>query len=130
MAARDGSPFDCGRCGPKDRTQRNCGNSLGLSEAAKAVFSYTEEVAEEIKAKGAEKVFSLRGLRLYECPLSFITWETREMIRAVYLMEGGGRLFFSGGWGEQSAWLIEAFEIFKAENAAFRKDVADGERAG
>lgn len=52
------------------------------------------------------------------------------MIRAVYLMEGGRDLFFSGGWGDQSAWLIEAFEIFKAENAAFRKDVADGEKAG
>ncbi|MBI2412475.1 MAG: hypothetical protein HYV24_04620 [Deltaproteobacteria bacterium] len=101
-----------------------------MSEAAKAVFNYTEDVAGELKAKGAEKVFSLRGLRLYECPLSFITWETREMIRAVYLMESGGRLFFSGGWGDQSAWLVEAFEIFRAENAAFRKDVADGERAG
>ena len=130
MAARDGSPFDCGRCGPRDRTQRNCGNSLGLTEAAKAVFRYTEGVAEELKAKGAPKVFSLRGLRLYECPLSFITWETREIVRAVYLMEGGGRLFMSGGWGDQSAWLVEAFEIFRAESAAFRKDGADDEKAG
>jgi len=129
LATRDGSPFDCGRCGPKDRVQRNCANSLGLSDAAKAVFRYTEGVAEELKAKGAPKVFSLRGLRLYECPLSFITWETREIVRAVYLMEGG-RMFFSGGWGDQSAWLVEAFEIFRAENAAFRKDIADGEKAG
>ncbi|MBI4950022.1 MAG: hypothetical protein HY955_07760 [Deltaproteobacteria bacterium] len=62
--------------------------------------------------------------------MSYISWETREIVRAVYLMEGGGRLFMNGGWGDQSAWLVEAFEIFRSESAAFRKDGADGEKAG
>ncbi len=47
-------------------------------------------------------------------------------MRICFLMDGGGALYFTGGWGDQPAWLVEAFEIFKAEAGdVSRRDVPE-----
>mgnify|MGYP001611060842 FL=1 len=87
-----------------------------MSEDARAVTEYTGGVNEELKEKGAEKVFSLGDIRLYECPVTFMAPETWEVIRLVSLIEDTKVLLHEGGWGNQPAWLVEAFEIFKSES--------------
>lgn len=132
LDTRSGSPFDCERCTRQDREARNCCNRKGLREEARAVEAYTPEVVEEHREKGARKVFRLAGLRLYECPLSYISMVTSDVIRLVYLIEGSGALLFPGGWGAQPAWLVEAYEVFRAENARDikdRKDDADRQKS-
>ncbi len=54
-------------------------------------------------------------MRLYECPLSYLTPETYELMRMVFLVNETGVLLNEGGWGAQPYWLVEAFEIFKVE---------------
>jgi len=111
-----------------------------LSEDARAVTEYSEEIKEELKEKGAEKVFSLGDIRLYECPLTYIEGETWEVIRLGYLIEdtkvllyGGGwgdqpTLLYGGGWGDQPTWLVEAFEIFKSESAHHASNITGHEK--
>lgn len=122
LTARDGSPFECKSCTYADRGARNCFNRLSLDEKARAVERYTEDVTRELKDKGARKVFSLGELRLYECPLSYISRDTHEIMRAVFLSAEGGRLLFSGGWAEQAYWFVEAIEIFKIERERFLRE--------
>ena len=100
---------------------RNCHNVKGLSEEARGVFSYTSGVKEEIKEAKAAKVISLGDLRLYECPLSYLTEETGAVMRLVFLIEDSGRLYCGGGWGDQPCWLVEAFETYRAERGKFQK---------
>jgi len=69
---------------------------------------------------------SLSDLRLYECPLTYITPETWEVIRMVYLMEDSKQLLFDGGWSEQPYWLIEAVQMYKAELARQMKNKDNG----
>jgi len=85
------------------------------------VTSFTDEVAAEIKTKGVGKVFSLGGIRFYECPLTAITAETYEILRVVFLLESSGQLFFDGGWADQPSWLVEAYEIYKIESSEYMK---------
>lgn len=73
----------------------------------------------------AQKVFTLGDLRLYECPLSYISEETREVIQMIFLMDSTKRLLFTGEWGEQPAWLVEAYGIFLTESAKYLKDRRD-----
>lgn len=123
-----GSPFDCEKCTEADKEARNCFNRLGLSEEARAVETYTEEVKTEIKDKKAQKVFGIEGIRFYECPLSYLAdQEIQDIARAVYLMEGTGHLYNEGGIGDQPYWLIEAIEIFRTEKVkADKKRVERG----
>jgi hypothetical protein len=88
------------------------------------VDSYTDDVVEELKDKSATKVFRLGRMRLYECPLSYISEESAEIIRLVFLVEGSTSLLLSGGWGAQPAWFVEAYEIYRAE---FYNEVKDNE---
>jgi len=104
---------------------RNCSNRLGLTEGARAVASYTDEVAEELEAKAAKKVFGLGNLRLYECPLTYITEDTAEVMRLVYLADGTGHLMRPGGLGDQPCWFLEAIEIFKQEKRRGAKERGD-----
>lgn len=104
-------------CGEPDKKERNCSNYRGLSESARAVAAYDTEISEEIKASGSVKVISLGDLRLYECPLSYISEETFRVMRAVFMMESSGRLYFVGGLADQPCWAVEAFEIYQSERA-------------
>ena len=124
----DASPFRCDTCRPADIVGRNCGNHLGLSEAARAVDEYTEEISCELRQKSAKKVASLAGLRLYECPASYLTADTMEMQRAVFATQAFGKMPLDGGWVEQPGWFVEAYEIYRAERSAAMKDKGNGER--
>lgn len=107
---------------------RNCGNHLGLSEDALAVTEYTYGVIYELKEKGAKKVISLGDMRLYECPLSYITSETWEIVSLVYLIEDTKRLLHQGEWGDQPYWLVDVVRIYKSELARRMKDRRDDGR--
>jgi len=127
---RDGGPFDCETCGDKDRAARNCRNILDLTDEVLAINEYTDEVKEELQEKAAQKVFTLGDLRLYECPLSYISGETRNIIQMVFLMDSTKRLLFAGEWGEQPAWLVEAYGIFLIESATYIKEKRNGGTQG
>ncbi|MBI5827660.1 MAG: hypothetical protein HZB22_08035 [Deltaproteobacteria bacterium] len=114
---RDGSPFECSICTDRDKSARNCRNHKDLLDGAQAVRAYTDEVTRELGDKGAQKVFSLGDVRLYECPLSYLTEDTYCLMRLVFLIEDSGFLLYAGGWGEQPHWLVEAFEMYKVERA-------------
>ncbi|MEK6792043.1 MAG: hypothetical protein AABY45_10135 [Deltaproteobacteria bacterium] len=90
-----------------------------MSEEARSVNRYTEDVTDEHRAKGAQKVLSLGGLRLYECPVSYISEESRELVRMVFLSEATGVLLYADGLGEQPYWFIEALETGGVERAAY-----------
>lgn len=124
---RDGSPFRCDKCTDRDREARNCANRLGLSDDARAVDEWTDDVKAELAAAGASKVFTLGALRLYECPLTYMETETWEVIRLVYLIEDSKHLLFDGGLGSQPRWLIEAMEIYKIETARRMKENDNGQ---
>lgn len=64
-------------------------------------------------------------LRLYECPQSYITEETWQIIRTVFLVDGSQQLYFKGGWADQPHWFIEALEIYRAEKARKTKKDPD-----
>ena len=83
----------------------------------RAVSDYTAEVNIEIEEKDALKVFPLSGLRLYECPISYLSSFTQEIMRLIVLIEDTGTLLYSGGWGAQPYSLVEAYYIFKEEQA-------------
>lgn len=93
-----------------------------MSDEAKAFEEYTDDIKDEHKDKGAKKVFMTGKLRLYECPLSYITYDTRELMRLCYLIEDSKSLLFAGGWADQPMWFVEAFEIFRIESARNVKD--------
>jgi hypothetical protein len=91
------------------------------------VTEYTYSVKDEIEIKGAKKVrFLGKDLRLYECPITYITRETWEIISLVFRMDDSKTLLHAGGWGDQPRWLIEALDIYKAEWAK-KQEKPDGE---
>ena len=116
MLSSGGSPFNCNTCSETDRRARNCANYLGLTDETRAVTVYEPHVTSEIEERGATKVVSLGDIRLYECPVSFITIDTSELMRLTYLVESTGNLLHKGAWGAQPAWLVEAFDIYKSES--------------
>ena len=125
MATRDESPLKCETCTERDKEIRNCSNHRELTEAALAVTDYTEEINAELREKKADRVFSLGDIRLYECPLTYIEAETWEVIRLVYLIEDTKILLHGGGWGNQPAWLVEAYTVFKNESATELRKARD-----
>ena len=115
--AGNGSPFECSGCTDRDKSARNCRNHKGLLEGARAVRAYKDDITLELREKGAQKVFGLGDIRLYECPLSYLTEDTHCLMRLVFLIEETGCLYYAGGWAEQPYWLVEAFEMYKAERS-------------
>ncbi len=121
LSTDGGSPFDCERCSPTDRKKRNCANMLALSEGARAVTEYTGDVERELKEKGAGKVVVLGNMRLYECPLSYITEDTWEIVRMIRFLEHTGRLPLGGGWADQPYWFVEAYGLYLEESGRWQK---------
>jgi hypothetical protein len=80
----------------------------------------------EHKEKGGVKVVSLGNIRLYECPVSFLTDDTRELMRLCFFIEETGNLLYEGGWGGQPYWLIEAYEVCRREAIRLQKEKRDG----
>ncbi len=120
-----GSPFSCSNCGEADKDERNCFNFKGLTDAARAVDSYDALINGELAAKKCAKVVSLGDLRLYECPLSYVSEESFAVMKCVFMIESSGRLYYEGGLADQPCWAIEAFEIYQSERARLA-----GERNG
>ncbi|MBI1913033.1 MAG: hypothetical protein HYS21_13685 [Deltaproteobacteria bacterium] len=58
--------------------------------------------------------------------MSYISPETLEIARLVYLVEDTGNLLFEGGWAAQPFWLVEAFEIYKYESIKSIKEKGNG----
>lgn len=123
--AKDGSPFDCEECTETDQQTRNCFNRKGLSDGARAVTGFTEDIVEEHKDKGAGKVFRLADIRLYECPLSYLSTDTADLMRLVYLVDGSNHLYCRAGWAGQPCWLVEAYEIYKNERVRHMEKARD-----
>lgn len=110
-----GSPFNCQDCSDTDKEQRNCNNHLGLTETVFTEFSDEEKA--ELEEKKAHSIFTLGGsptIRLYECPLTCIRPETTDIIKLVCLIDETHSLLFDGGWGNQPAWLAEAYSLYKS----------------
>lgn len=115
---REKTPFDCGTCTNKDKKMRNCLNHKGFKKTA--FDGVTDTSKEDLAfADKATKVFNLENgkdiIRLYECPLTYITRETGELIKLLYLYEDTKQFLYSGGIAEQPYWFIEAIDIFKQE---------------
>ena len=83
------------------------------------VEEYTDEIKQEILSRDLKKVFSLGGLRFYTCPASYITEETGEIMRSIFLCDASNHLLYAGGWADQPYWFMEAYEIHKAENLKY-----------
>lgn len=90
-----------------------------------AVEEYTDDIKQEIQQKNLKKIYNLGGLRFYTCPVSYITQDTAEIIRMVYLCEASGHLLYGGGWADQPFWFVEAYEMYKAENMKYIESMKD-----
>lgn len=73
------------------------------------------------------------GIKLFECPLSCITPQTWEIIKAVNntTNEDGYpvRSFRSMGWDDEPMWYKQAVEVVQRERAAHRKKQLDEQKA-
>jgi hypothetical protein len=89
-----------------------------------------KELAIEYELDLTKKSCSLANgkgtIRLYECPLTYVTQETNELIRVLYLMDNTNQMFFEGSLNDQPYWLVEAYDIFKTETYYLQKMEADG----
>lgn len=80
----------------------------------------------KVQQRQAQKVFSLGDIRLYECPVSYISRDTVEVMRLVYLIDDSKSLLYGGGWGSQPAWLVEALEVFRMETVRRTREREEG----
>ena len=66
--------------------------------------------------KDAKKVAVLGDIRMYECPNSYVTGETGEILQAVFLVTETHIPYFPGGWQDQPHWLQESVGLYKKES--------------
>ena len=118
QSLKNGGPFRCEDCTDADKDMRNCFNRKDLSDEAKLLIgNYDKSIAEELIEKGATKVRGLGDYRLYECPLSFVTRDTWDVLQLIHLIGDSKHLLNEGGWGNQPPWLVEGYAIVKQEKA-------------
>lgn len=106
-----------------------------MAQTAFVWAEYPEEerkrLSQALRDAGAEKVTGLGDIRLYECPLRWITPETNAILRMVYLARESGVLYSAGGWEDQPEWFREAYEIVRVEiNLMEKKKASKGQGAG
>lgn len=89
--------YDCGCCEEILRIERGC-----VQQASRAHFVFED------------------GTELSRCPARSVTPELVHVARA-YRFREAGHLPVAGGWLEQSATLLSAFEILDAEIASYEK---------
>jgi hypothetical protein len=97
---------------------RNCLNHKGFKKVAfdGQLDVSKEDLAfldKETKVKVLENGKDI--IRLYECPLTYITKETSQLIGILYMYEDTKQFMYSGGIADQPHWFIEAIDIFKQE---------------
>ena len=78
-------------------------------------------ISQALRDAGARKVTGLGDIRLYECPLTWITPETNNILRMVYLARDSSVLYAAGGWSDQPGWFTEAYEIVRTETLQWEK---------
>jgi hypothetical protein len=66
--------------------------------------------------KFPKTVWKMDGLKLYECPLSWITQDTMILMEYLFLEENPIDLF-PGGRTRQPKWWLEAIKTLKNERA-------------
>lgn len=119
------APFSCLDCKDQDKQARNCGNRLDLDLTDVIWKEYDEgerkRIAQAFKKAGANKVINLGDIRLYECPLTWVTEESWDICRMLYLAQDTHVLYAGGGWANQPVWFMQAFELFRAELMDWRK---------
>lgn len=112
-------PFDCKTC--EKQIKNNCRNAKNLKDSG--VTEYTPDINQDLAEKKQKKVWNLGDIRLYECPISWITNETNIIIDQLFLVAEGQGLLFPGTWLEQPNWFVEAWNIYKSErNDSLSKD--------
>jgi hypothetical protein len=99
-----------------------------LAQTAFVWGEYPEEdrqrLSQALRDAGAVKVTGLGDIRLYECPLRWITAETNAILRMVYLARDSSVLYAAGGWADQPEWFTEAYEIVRLEMIRWEKKKA------
>lgn len=120
-------PFDCLTC--KLKNEHNCGNRFKLIDPVvqqKGLEPYPVWQAQDIKkkiphtGKFPPKVWHLEDLKLYECPRTWITTETIQLIKLLHLEETPPKLF-PGTWLDQPAWWLDVIDIYKIELAKYQR---------
>jgi len=71
--------------------------------------------------KFPKTVFKLGGIYLYECPLSWITKDTKRIMEYLFIEETPTRIY-PGQWPDQPKWWLEAIQIYKHEKLNKVKD--------
>lgn len=88
----------------------------------RAVFTdYTDYHNGYIEEHNPPKVAVVRNkediIRMYECPTSYVTMDTINIVQLVYMIDSTGHLLYEGGLANQPYWLIEAMDIYKRESS-------------
>lgn len=125
MRLGEDAPFNCATCSDVDKQKRNCRNVKGLELTAIVWDEYDtdrkNEMAKQLTEAGAAKIVGLGDIRLYECPLSWITPETYEVMKFINFSRDSGALYAAGGWDNQPAWFVRAYEIVRTEIMQWEK---------
>ena len=119
---KDGVPFHCETCDDKLKDGRNCGNRKRLNYTCEKWSGHADDaILQEHKKEMRQTVWPLGDLSLYECPISYITPETYQLIDMVVLCKDSGVLINEGGWSNQPNKFVEAYLIYKEEFSAWVK---------
>lgn len=79
--------------------------------------SESQHSIDEVKRKKHRKVSpNLGGLKFYECPNGWLTYETNLLIDNLTIEEKPPKLY-TGTWNDQPVWWIESIKIYNAERA-------------
>ena len=54
---------------------------------------------------------------MYECPLSYLTQDTIQVLNLVSIVKHTNTLLYDGGIAEQPYWLMEAISVDREEEA-------------
>ena len=63
----------------------------------------------------------------YTCPPLWTTEDTTNLIDALFIFDEKHLMPMRGLWTDQPAWFIEAYKIFKREQAAWIKNKKEKE---
>jgi hypothetical protein len=66
------------------------------------------------KGKFPAAVFKLGNIKLYECPLTWISKDTSKIMKMLFL-EDNPPLIFPGTWLDQPQWYMESIHIYRNE---------------
>jgi hypothetical protein len=120
-------PFDCATC--EQQKEHNCNNRYRLIQPViqkQGVGPLPLWIAQDLKSKLPHtgpfppKVWSITDLYFYECPKTWITNETMQLIDLLYLEDTPTKIF-PGTWLDQPKWWLEVIKIFKHETAEYYK---------